>query len=126
MAKKKAGRGDFNMSQAIRDELQANPEISLKDCLAAIQSKHPGLSVNPNSFGVAFSNQRAKLGLKKRRGGKTVRRRKPGAVRTAVATQAAKPVNLDVLQAARRYVAVVGDAETAIAAVRQLQTLQIG
>lgn len=126
MAKKKAGRGDFNMSQAIRDELQANSEISLKDCLAAIQAKHPGLDVNSNSFGVAFSNQRAKLGLKKRRGGKTVRRRKPGAGAAAAPSQVARPVNLDVLQAARRYVAAVGDAETAIAAVRQLQTLQIG
>ena len=35
-------------------------------------------------------------------------------------------LDLDVLQAARTYVAAVGDSDKAIAAIRQLQTLQIG
>jgi hypothetical protein len=125
MAKKKASRDGFNMAQAIRDELTANNSLTLKECLAAVQTKYPDQVINPNSFGVAFSNQRAKLGLKPRRGRrKMVRRRKPGPGRPPVAA-VARPVNLEHLQAARKFVSEIGNAETAIAAVRQLATLQI-
>jgi hypothetical protein len=124
MAKKKASRGEFNMSAAIRSELESNPNISLRECLAAVQSKYPNQQINENSFGVAFSNQRIRLGLSRRRGGrKSVRRRKPGAV--AASRSAGTALDLDVLQAARKYVAAVGDSDKAIAAIRQLQTLQI-
>lgn len=126
MAKKKAARDGFNMAQAIRDELTANNSLTLKECLAAVQAKYPDQPINPNSFGVAFSNQRAKLGLKSRRGRrKMVRRRKPGPGRPPLAA-VSRPVNLEHLQAARKFVAEIGDADTAIAAVRQLATLQIG
>lgn len=126
MAKKKAARGEFNMAQAIRDELSANKDLSLRECKEAVQAKYPGQSLNPNSFGVAFSNQRAKLGLKPRRGGrKTVRRRKPGRGRAAAAAPTTRSINLEHLQAAKRFVAEVGSSEAAIAAVKQLATLQI-
>ncbi|MCA9053405.1 MAG: hypothetical protein KDA75_06185, partial [Planctomycetaceae bacterium] len=78
MAKRKASREGFNMSRAIREYLEANPDSSLRECREAIQAANPREAINQNSFGVAFSNQRQKLGLKPRRRGKTVRRRKPG------------------------------------------------
>lgn len=124
MAKKKASRGEFNMAQAIRDQLTVNRGLSLKECLAAVQGAHPTASINVQSFGVAFSNQRRKLGIKGKRRGKKVRVMKPGAAGRAAG--AAKPVKMEHLQAARKYMAEVGDAETAIAAVRALAQLQIG
>ena len=114
---------DFHMAAAIRDELQANAQISLRECLAAVQAAYPRQTINPNSFGVAFSNQRAKMGLRPRRGGrKSVRRRKP---QRAVPPQRTRQVDLGHLQAARRYMMEVGDADTAIAAVRSLAALQV-
>lgn len=125
MAKRKAGRGGFNMAEAIRDELKKNPDLSLKECLAAVQAVHPGFAPKSTSFGVAFSNQRRKLGLKPRRRGKTVRRRMPGAAPKAAATTSGG-LNMELLQAARKFVAVAGgDADTAVAAVRALALLQI-
>ena len=121
MAKRKASRSGFNMSEAIREHLKANPKSSLKECREAVQAAHPKEKINPNSFGVAYSSQRKKLGLKPRRGGKkTVRRRKPGRPAASAAS-----VSIEHLQAARKYMAEVGDAETAVAAVRALAQLQI-
>jgi hypothetical protein len=119
MAKRKASRGEFNMSAAIRDQLTANPKLSLRECREAIAAANPSVSINVNSFGVAFSNQRRKLGIKSRRGRKRVRVMKPGAA------HAAKPIRIEHLQAARKYMSEVGDAETAVAAVRALAQLQV-
>ncbi|MFV0445597.1 MAG: hypothetical protein ACK5Q5_18605 [Planctomycetaceae bacterium] len=125
MAKRKATRGEFNMSAAIRDQLQANPKLSLRECMEAVATAHSTDKINPNSFGVAFSNQRRRLGIKGRRGGRRVRVMKPGAVGRPAANSN-KPVRMEHLQAARRFMAEVGDAETAVAAVRALAQLQIG
>jgi hypothetical protein len=123
MAKKRASRGDFNMAAAIRAELEKNKALSLKECMAAVTASNPGQTINPSSFGVALSNQRKKLGIKTGRGRKkTVRRAKPGALRAAAAPQT---VNLSALQAARKFLAEVGDVEVALTAVKQLQALQI-
>ncbi len=128
MAKRKAGRGDFNMAEAIRSQLTANPELSLKECQEAVASANPGVEINNNSFGVAFSNQRRKLGLKPRRRGRVVRRRKPAdnaaPARSTASSAATGSLNMELLQAARKYVAVAGDADTAVAAVRALALLQ--
>jgi hypothetical protein len=127
MAKRRAGRGGFNMAEAIREQLKANPDASLKECLAAVEAAHPEVKVNANSFGVAFSNQRRKLGLKPRRRGRVVRRRKPGMAAGPVRAVAVSSggLNMELLQAARKFVAVAGDADTAVAAVRALALLQI-
>jgi hypothetical protein len=89
-----------------------------------VKQKYPEQSINENSFGVAFSNARRKLGIKGRRGRRMVRRRKPGAARTVAAAGAA--VNMELLQAARKYLAVAGNADAAVTAIKQLQQLQIG
>lgn len=126
MAKRKASRGEFNMSQAIREQLSANRKLSLRECREAVEAAHPGVAINQNSFGVAFSNQRRKLGIKPGRRGRRVRVMKPGAAGAGAARGAGKPVKMEHLQAARKYMAEVGNAETAIAAVRALAQLQIG
>jgi hypothetical protein len=115
------------MAAAIRSVLESNPEISLRDCREEVKRQHPDREIKDTSFGVAFSNQRAKLGLAPRRGGrKSVRRRKPGTLPAAAGVRpTGVGLNLDVLQAARKYVAAVGDSEQAISAIRQLQTLQL-
>jgi len=134
MAKKKAGSDGFSMAQAIRTELEANSALTMADCREAILAKNPGIEFKQTSFGVAFSNARKKLGLKPLRGGgKKVRRAKPSAAAAsrpaaAVSKPAAsgKSVSFEHLQAARKCVAEIGDAENAIAAIQQLQTLQLG
>ena len=128
MAKKKPGRGDFNMAEAIRNELRADPDVSLADCRAAVSAKYPSQTINPTSFGVAYSNQRKNLGLKPRRGRrKTVRRAKPAVGATGFkAATAVRVMSLEHLQAARRCVTEIGDADTAIAAIKQLANLQFG
>lgn len=122
MAKRKASRGEFNMSQAIRDQLTANPKLSLRECREAVEAANPSVKINVNSFGVAFSNQRAKLGIKSKRGRKRVRVMKPA----AAAAAASKPVKMEHLQAARKFVAEIGNADVAVAAVKALAQLQIG
>lgn len=123
MAKRRAGRDGFNMAEAIRVELGKNSELSQKECLAAVEASNPGQKLNKQSFGVAFSNQRRKLGLKPRRRGRTVRRRMPGRPAAAATTGG---LNMGLLQAARKFVAEAGgDADTAVAAVRALALLQI-
>jgi hypothetical protein len=127
MAKRRAGREGFNMAEAIREQLRNNPQLSLKECRAAVEAAYPNEKIKPNSFGVAFSNQRHKLGLKPRRRGRVVRRRKPGegAAPTRASAASAGGLNMDLLQAARKFVAQAGDADTAVAAVRALALLQI-
>lgn len=121
MAKKKA-RDGINVSAAIRDVLAENRGLSGREVLVLVKQKHPDQQINEKSFGVAFSNARRKLGIKSRRGRRVIRRRKPGAVRQA----AAPAINFELLQAARRYLSVAGNADAAVAAIKQLQALQIG
>ena len=118
MAKKKSARSEFNLSAEVRAILSDNRQLTGKECLGALKKKFPKQAVNENSFGVAYSTGRKKLGISKKR---KVRRRKPGARHTSAGT-----VDMTALQAARKFLAEVGDADTAIAAIKQLQTLQIG
>lgn len=124
MAKKKAS-GNFVMSQAILELLQENSKLSGKEVCGELKKRYPGEKINENSALVAFSNARQKLGLRKSRG-KSVRRAKPTATRSVGRPpKAAGSVDLNALQAARKFVAEVGDADKAIAAVRELATLQL-
>ena len=123
MAKKKASRAGFNMSAEIRALLKEDSNLAGKDVVAALAAKFPGEKINENSCHVAFSNARKALGLRKK-GRKSVRRKKPveGRVR---AVPVVKPVDMDTLKAARKYVSEVGDAQKAVAAIHQLTSLQI-
>ena len=121
MAKKKsARRGDFNLSAEVRNVLSESPNLTGKETLAAVKKKFPKQAINENSFGVAYSNARRKLGISKPR---KVRRQKPAAKRRSQAPTTA--VDMKALQAARKYLAEVGDADVAISAIKQLQSLQI-
>jgi hypothetical protein len=121
MAKKKARRGGFNMSAAVRDVLRENPKLTGKEVEAEVKKRHPGEKINPSSLNVAFSNARKQLGIVKGKK-RSVKRRKPSAGGSKVAAA----VNMSALQAARKYVSEVGDVDAALEAVRQLRTLQIG
>jgi hypothetical protein len=122
MAKKRSASG-FNMAAEIRGLLTQNRDLSGKEVYAALKKKFPKEGINESSCGVAFSGARKKLGISAKRGKKrktaktTVRKMKP--------TAAAQAVDLTALQAAAKFVSEVGDAEKAIAAIRQLRSLQI-
>jgi hypothetical protein len=122
MAKKKTvRRSDFNLSAEVREIVRKNRKFTGKDALKALKAKFPKQSINENSFGVAYSGARKQLGLIK---GRKVRRRKPAA-RSTSKKALSQSVDMSALQAARKYLAEVGDADAAIAAIKQLQSLQI-
>jgi hypothetical protein len=118
MAKKKSNRSEFNMAAEIRALLGQNPSLSAGGMYEALQKKFPGEKINKSSCDVSYYTHRRKLGIGKRR--RKVRRLKPGSA-------AARParVNLDALLAARKFLTDVGGEETAIAAIRQVASLQI-
>ena len=123
MAKKKAS-GGFNMSKEIRKLLRAKRTITGREVYNALVENFPEQKINENSCLVAFSKSRMRLGLKKKRAKKklgarkVVKRRRPSAAVTAV--------DLNALQAAAKFVALIGNADKAIAAIKQLQSVQIG
>ena len=120
MAKKKSSDRTFNMSAAVRNVLKENPKLSAKEVEAEVKKQHPGQKINSSSLSVSFSSARKKLGIAKGNK-KTVKRRKPSATGGADGA-----VDIRALQAARKYVAEVGDVDAALEAVRQLRTLQVG
>ncbi len=134
MAKKKKG-SDFNMSEEVRKILAADPNASNNDIFTQLASKFGKSKINANSCGVAASVARRKLGLGKTR--KSVKKRKPGRPagkrgpgrprKTARAGSGGGDVNLDALKAAKSLLSAVdGDDSAAIAAIRQLHSLQLG
>ncbi len=109
MAKKKSGT---SRSQSIRDHLTANPSDTPTQIVAALAKQ--GINVSPALAGNVKYTKRT---TGKQKGAKrTVKRKLPGA----------QTVDLAALQAAAKFVAQVGDADTAVAAVKQVQSLQIG
>lgn len=125
MAKKKAARGEFNMSAEIRALLQENPKQTSREVFEQLQAKFPGQEVNRNSCNVAFSHARRRLGI--RQGAKrTVKLRRPGAqATTASASVAGEAINFGLLKAARKFMAEAGSSSAAISAIQQLEALQI-
>ena len=120
MARKKARN---SLSQRIRDHLQANPGATPNQIVEALANQginvSPGLASNVKyTSGLSAQKKRA---IKKRAAGRktgmkrTVMRRRPGAHTVDIAT----------LRAAAKFLAIVGDAETAAAAIKQVQSLQI-
>jgi hypothetical protein len=122
MAKKKASADGFKMAAAIRDLLNENRKLSGREAQAAIEQKYPDQKINQNSFNVAFYNARHKLGIKSGRRRKVVRVAKPGVARKS----SGGAINMELLAAAREMLKAAGSAENAVAAIKQLQALQIG
>lgn len=119
MAKKKAS-SNFNMAAEVRKLLGENPKLTGSEVYTALKERFPRQKINKDSCGVAFSAARKKLGIA---GG---RRRKKGAKRSVVKKRpVAQSVKVDDLQAAAKFLSVVGDAEKAIAAIKQVQALQV-
>ena len=121
MAKKRAS-GGFNMAEEIRKLLRAKRTITGREVYNALVENFPNQKIKEGSCLNAFSKTRMRMGLKKRAmkksvAGKIVKRRKPSAAVTAV--------DLNALQVAAKFVAQVGSADTAIAAIKQLQSVQI-
>ncbi len=121
MAKKRAS-GGFNMSAEIRKLLRARRTITGREVYNALVENFPNQKIKEGSCLNAFSKTRMRMGLKKRGkkksgAGKVVKRKMPSTAVTAV--------DLNALQAAAKYVAQVGGAETAISAIKQLQSVQI-
>lgn len=122
MAKKKSANS-FNMAAAIRDILTANHKSSFSETLNGLVKGNPKESINKNSFQVAFYNARKKLGIGPSRKRKTAAGSKVVVRKTPAASGGI--LSLTTLQAAAKFVSEVGDANTAIEAVRQLRSLQI-
>ena len=120
MAKKRSASG-LNMAAEIRSLLESNRALTGKEAYVALTKKFPAEDINESSCGVAFSGARKKLGISQKRRGK---KRKTAVVKMKP-TAAALKVDLNALQAAAKFVSEVGDAEQAIASIRQLRSLQI-
>lgn len=118
MAKKKSARSEFNMAAEIRALLDQNPSLSAREMHEALQKKFPNVKINKSSCDVSYYTYRRKMGLGKKR--KNVRRLKPG----SRAPRGAQ-VTMEALLAARRFIAEVGGEETAVAAIKQVASLQI-
>ena len=117
MAKKKAGK---SLSQSVREYLQTYPSATPNEIVAALAKT--GVKVSPGlASNVKYTSgpgAKKKTATKKRAtGGKkrTVKRKKPSA----------QTVDITALQAAAKFVAAVGDADKAVAAVKQVSALQI-
>ena len=122
MAKKKAS-GGFNMAGEIRKLLRAKRTITGREVYNELVKNFPNQKINESSCLVGFSKGRMRMGRKKKWkkkksvAGKVVKRKMPSTAVTAV--------DLNALQAAAKFVAQVGDADTAVAAIKQLQSVQI-
>ncbi len=122
---KKFANPDFNMSEAIRDVLLANPKLSCKEATDAILELHPSAKINKNSFSVAFYTGRNKLGISSSGRG---RGRKPGFKVVKTTHQPSvkhASVNLAMLQTTAKFLSEVGGAEAAIEAIKQVQAVQV-
>jgi hypothetical protein len=118
MAKKKAARSEFNMAAETRALLGQNSSLTAREVYDALQKKFPNEKVNKSSCDVSYYTIRRKLGIGKPR--RKVRRLKPGS-----RVQTKSQVDMPALLAARRFIAEVGDQATAIAAIKQVASLQI-
>ena len=115
MANKKPA---FNMAEEIRTLLEADKTLTGKQVFEALRKKFPRQKINENSLINAYSTARRKLGIvgKKRK----VVRKKPSVSNSAPA------VDFDALRAAKHFLAACdGDSSVAIAALKQLSSLQM-
>lgn len=109
-------KNGINMAAEIRDILAANPQARGADVREALHRKFPRAKFSPGSVNVAFSQARKRAGIA------PGPRQPPG--RTNVRANGSR-LNLGTLTAARDFVREAGDSETAIEAVKQLESLQL-
>ncbi len=118
MAKKKAG-GEFVLAAAVRDALTKEPTLSANQMIANIRKAHPSAKFNEASAKVAFSNLRGKLGIARKR-------RKVRRVRLATgAATSPRALKLELLQSAKNLLIAAGSPDNAIAALKQVASLQV-
>jgi hypothetical protein len=120
MAKKKAS-GDFVLTAAVRDVLKKDPTLKASQVVEIIRKENPNVKFNEASAKVAFSNERKKLGIARGRRRK-LRRPRGGLL---IARKVPRALSLDLLQAAKNLIAVAGSSDNAMAAVRQVASLQV-
>jgi len=117
MAKKKANN-DFNMSAEIRNLLKANRTMGGTEVYNALVKNFPKQNINKNSCSVAVYKIRTTKAAKKKSGvKKVVRVKRPSSAGTAV--------DINSLQAAAKFVAQIGSTDEAVAAIKQLESVQI-
>jgi hypothetical protein len=121
MAKKKPA-GAFVLTGAVRDVLKKDSTLKASQVIEAIRKEHPGEKFNEASAKVAFSNERKKLGIARKRRRKV---RKPRPVMVGAMKKGPRALNLDLLQAAKSLLAAAGSSENALAALRQVASLQV-
>ena len=123
----KPPKSEFNMSQVIRNLLKENPKIGGNEAAEAIQAQYPSLNLNKNSFSVAFYTTRQKMGLKLAKRSKRMTTRKSSAERKSpVKLQSeVESVDLALLQATAKFLSEVGGADVALAAIKQVQAIQV-
>lgn len=98
------------MSNELHVIVGGHPSMTAKEALAIFRKRNPKFKVNENSFNVAFSNARKKLGYRKSRKG------------------SAKPKTMKVtnnLHAAADFVKQIGGISEAIEAIKHLERLQL-
>ena len=117
---KKAASTEFNMSQAIRDALGENKGLSANETIEAILKKHPGAKINKNSFSVAFYTIKQKLGIGKRKGKRVGIRKSKAGRHTSSGS-----VDLIALQSAAKFLRDAGSLESAMAAIKTVDAMQI-
>ena len=120
MAKKKARK---SLSQSIRDYLEAKPSATSNQIVEGLAKQ--GVKVSPGlASNIKYTSglsAKKKTGKKKRATG-----RKKGTKRKVMRKRPiAQTVDISALQAAAKFLATVGDAETAMTAIKQVQSLQI-
>ena len=119
---KKQPESEFNMSEAIRDILKENPSLGSKEAADAIQAKYPTAKIHKNSFSVAFYTGRKKLGIKSTSGrGRRISKRKSMTGGVSVGSS----VDMAILQTTAKFLSEVGGADAAIAAIKQVQAVQV-
>ncbi len=129
----KPPKSEFNMSQVIRNLLKDNPKIGGNEAAAAIQSQYPSLNLNKNSFSVAFYTTRQKMGLKLAKRSKRMTTRKSSVAQKSSAEPKSPvtpqrevgSVDLALLQATAKFLSVVGGADAALEAIKQVQAIQV-
>lgn len=111
MAMKKSG--SFVMSKEILDIVRKTPNLKGREVIELLQKKYPKENINEKSAAVAFSNARKALGIGKDK------------TKTHSSRQASGSSDVAALKAAREFVSSIGDTKSALAAIQQLEDLQL-
>ena len=115
-----AKKSQFNMSAEIRALLKEKQQLTGPELYAKLSQKNPSQKINKNSFGVAFSTARRKLGIS--------RKRRPSVKGKRITRRVAKPssdfVSLSALRSARDLLThTKGDVSMATTVLREVKAM---